>query len=142
MLGTIKSNERIAPNFWAYEFTSVSSSDIPTLSPLFTYLLPWLQKTRDQFGYGIQPTSFYRNAIDNFRVGGSNKSAHLKAFAVDFKIPDLDNLKDKQKAVYEFLCSLPGIRCAWYKESQFFHIDCGTLLEPETYGAWKEIRNA
>lgn len=138
--------DRISKNFTLEEFTIASSKEIPDLEPLFVYLLPWLQEVRTLFGNPVTITSFYRDEEYNRMIGGSSKSAHVKAMAVDFTIREIDNYEGDQLEIYEFLAEIhPDIRICLYKGTRerkwFIHMDCGRIYEPQTYPAWREIKS-
>ncbi|MDD9926153.1 MAG: D-Ala-D-Ala carboxypeptidase family metallohydrolase [Rhodospirillaceae bacterium] len=52
-----------------------------------------LQRCRDRFGYPITPSSWYRCGELNAVIGGAKTSQHMRGEAVDFEIPQVDNLE-------------------------------------------------
>jgi hypothetical protein len=56
------------------------------------YLCHWvLERVRAQFGRPVTVNSGYRSKAVNDLVGGSTKSQHMKAEAVDFEVPGVAN---------------------------------------------------
>ncbi|WP_232493024.1 D-Ala-D-Ala carboxypeptidase family metallohydrolase [Novosphingobium kaempferiae] len=56
------------------------------------YICHWvLERVRGQFGRSVKVNSGYRSKAVNDLVGGSVKSQHMKAEAVDFEVPGIAN---------------------------------------------------
>lgn len=78
----------------------------------------WLDNLYDN----IVITSGYRNEIDNRRVGGAKKSAHLSGEAVDFHVPNVSIIKIAAKLLDNYLkFPLKGMGLDIYKN--YLHID-------------------
>lgn len=58
-----------------------------------------MEQIRKLFGFGIVPSSWYRNPELNAKVGGSTTSAHLKGLAVDFNCTRFGTVQQQFDAI-------------------------------------------
>lgn len=84
------------------------------------YVCQWvLEKVRTRFGRPVSVNSGYRSQAVNALVGGSTKSQHMKAEAVDFEVPGIAN----------------GDVAAWVRDNLVFDqliLECYTAGEPSS----------
>lgn len=52
-----------------------------------------LEPVRCEYGKPFTPSSWYRSPKLNKAVGGSAKSQHMSAYAIDFEVPGISNLE-------------------------------------------------
>lgn len=82
----ITTNDFVTPNFQLKEFACKDGTPVPDyLIDNVRLVATQLQIVRDYYGKPIRINSAYRTPKYNFKVGGSPKSYHLLALAVDTK---------------------------------------------------------
>lgn len=106
-----KSDILLTPHFRLSELIRTSHAGIDnwpssaeTIQKLRYCCIYILEKARAQFGRPVSVNSGYRSPALNKKIGGSEKSQHMKGEAVDFEIPGVSN----------------GDICQWIKSNLVF----------------------
>jgi len=124
--------EKLAPNFWVYEFACKDGSDTILVDTVLVY---YLQKIRDHFNASVTINSAYRTVSWNKAQGGKSSSYHLKGKAADIVVAG-----HTTQEVYDYcvnVLKLNGVG-RYYNgrktKDQFVHIDVGSRAVP-----WRQI---
>lgn len=91
----VKNDIRLSKYFTLKEFAHYEDGYVIDVADDFFKFVNALQLFRKWYNRPIIITSGYRPPLYNKAVGGSVNSSHLKALAIDFKLPQTFNQMDK-----------------------------------------------
>lgn len=120
--------DAVTENFKLSEFANNLDGGVMIVTPQVIEFIQMLQEFRNYYGRPMNITSGYRTKEFNAKVGGASNSYHLKALAIDFRLPSEYHGFPKARKE-EFL---NNIKNKWYEVCKK-HGHTGSIIYYDTY---------